>query len=354
MATAEQRIVRLLENRIAAGGMSGAALSVTQDGERVLDWLGGRSRFEGQGSNLTSDHRFYLTSITKALVFTAGATLFDEGKFDLNDPVRNYFPELEHGAHQRILIRHLFTHSSGLPEFLPADQRLRRSHAPLSDFLADGLRTELLFEPGTRVSYSNVGTHLMARIVELLHGGPLDKALKDRVFQPAGMRSANLGWDDSLQGVWVDAKVRDASDHDHNSRYWREIGAPWAGAHATSLDLVRLLESLLSDRLDGARLLFSPPTAALLASPSLGPGDSPSGHRFGLGWELQGPDRRGTFGALVPTGAFGHSGAAGTLMWADPNSRTTFVLLTNGRRHGPTNELTTIVGCSNLVAAWLC
>lgn len=354
LPTAEERVSRLLAERVSAGGMSGAALMVTRQGDEVFTWFGGETRFEGRGTLLTSQHRFYLTSITKALVFTAGATLLDEGVLDLNEPAYRYLPELNHDAHRRILVRHMFTHSTGLPEFLSNDSQLRQIQAPLSAFLEEALRTPLLFEPGAKFSYSNVGTHLMARIVEVLHGAPLAQALQDRVFVPAEMTSALLGWDDDLNSTWVDAKVLDASDHDHNSKYWREIGAPWTGAHATAADLSRLLVALLADRLDGARRLVSRSTASLISSPALAPLDSPSGQRFGLGWEIQGADRRSGLGALVPAGAFGHSGAAGTLMWADPASRTTFVLLTNGRRHGPGNEVKAITSCSNIVAGWCC
>ncbi len=351
----ETKIISLLEERIASGSMSAASISVSQNGRRMLEWCGGTTEFFGQGDPITQDHVFYLTSITKALVFTAAATLLQEGAIDLRDPVAWYVPKLDTEGKRSMQLIHLFTHTSGLPEFAPNDQDLRKNHAALPEFLEAAFAAPLLFEPGTQHQYSNLGTHILAHIAEAVLGKPMPQILEERVFGPLGMAVSHLGWREDFLSRSVKAKSLIPSDWDHNSDYWRGIAAPWAGAHSTAGDLKLLLNAFLDDGVAAfGEQVIAPSIIDLFGALDLAPAAGANGQQWALGWQVQTRARSSGFGSLVPPGVFGHTGAAGTIMWCDRKSRTAFVLLTNGRRSGAGNEDRALKSCSNMAAAWLC
>src|SRR5437870_13764619 len=111
---------------------------------------------------------FLLGSISKPINVTAIMTLFDRGKFGLDDRVKKFLPAFTGDGRDEVTIRHLLTHVSGLPDQLAGNNDLRRRHAPLTEFAEQTMRTRLAFAPGTRYQYSSMGILLAARIAELL------------------------------------------------------------------------------------------------------------------------------------------------------------------------------------------
>src|SRR4029453_4379837 len=105
---------------------------------------------------------------------TASAVLWlrDRRELALEDPVQKYLSAFRDAGRDAVTIRHLLTHTSGLPDMLPENTDLRRQHAPLSEFVARTCRTPLLFSPGTKVSYQSMGILLAAAIVEKVSGEP--------------------------------------------------------------------------------------------------------------------------------------------------------------------------------------
>ena len=131
-----------------------------------------------------------------AKTFTA-ATVFmlvEDGRLDLDAPVRRYLPEYPHAQTR---VRHLLTHSAGLPEAdydffndLIPPARIRTTTLLLAILREQGFRPA--FEPGTRFRYSNLGFDVAALLVERISGKPWERFLRERVFGPLGMRSAFL------------------------------------------------------------------------------------------------------------------------------------------------------------------
>ena len=90
-----------------------------------------------------------IASLTKPVVGAAICLLLERGALVLDDPVCRFLPEFRGEERAGVTLRHLLTHSSGLPDMLPEDRALRREHAPLDDFVARACRTPLLFRPGS-------------------------------------------------------------------------------------------------------------------------------------------------------------------------------------------------------------
>src|SRR4051812_17888924 len=109
---------------------------------------------------------FLLASISKPMTATAVQLLADRGALSPADPVRKHIPEFQGGDRDQITIRHLLTHTTGLPDMLPENDELRKRHAPLKDFVAGTCKAPLLFKPGTKVKYQSMGILLAGEIVE--------------------------------------------------------------------------------------------------------------------------------------------------------------------------------------------
>ena len=94
---------------------------------------------------------FLLGSISKPINVTAVMTLFDQGKFRLDDRVKKFLPAFTGDGRDEVTIRHLLTHVSGLPDQLANNNELRKRHAPLTEFAEQAMRTPLDFAPGSPV-----------------------------------------------------------------------------------------------------------------------------------------------------------------------------------------------------------
>ncbi len=289
------------------GGVESVALYVKQGGEVI-------SRGYGRAK---ADSVFLLASITKPMTVTAVMILRDRGKLSLADPVRRHIPEFQGGDRDSVEIRHLLSHTSGLPDMLPGNEALRKRHAPLGDFVAATCKTPLLFKPGTRMQYQSMGTLLAAEIVQRISGRPIRDFLRTELFSKLGMSSTSLGLGGRGINDLVHSQVPEVTDWDWNSPYWRDLGAPWGGAHANAADVARLLEFFLHPK---DSFIKASTAREMVTNQNQGLAGS-----WGIGWMV----KKGSFGKSCSPGTFGHSGSTGTIAWADPARDMICVLLTS-------------------------
>src|SRR5207302_791432 len=110
-----------------------------------------------------------------------------------------------------------------LPDELPNNAELRRQHAPLKKFIEGAIRTELLFKPGTRFSYSSSATILVAEIVQRLSGLSISEFVRREIVEPLGLKSTGLGSQgfsrDRIQRTTV-PDYQAGGDFGWNSKYW--------------------------------------------------------------------------------------------------------------------------------------
>lgn len=308
----------LIERHVASGAVLGAVLDV-RSGARVV------SRSYGSAKN--SDAIFLLASITKPMTAAGIMLLADRGELKLADLVRRFVPEFRSGARSRITVKHLLTHTSGLPDQLPENIELRRRNAPLGEFVERAIRTDLLFEPGKKYSYQSMGILLLAEICERITGTPFPDFLDRELFRPLGMNRTALG----LGRLGLEETQRSQVEHgpphggqgaseaahwDWNSSYWRELASPWGGAHGSAPDVSRFFLEFL---VPGEAEVLRPATASLMVRNHTFHLGTPRGLGFALGSGA---------GAGCSESTFWHGGATGTLAWADPVTGTRFVLLT--------------------------
>src|SRR5579862_7831654 len=142
---------------------------------------------------ITEDSMFLLGSISKPICVTALMTLFDQGKFGLDDPLKKFVPKFTGDGRDQVTMRHLMTHSSGLPDQLPENDALRKSHAQLPEFAEHAIRAQLSFAAGSRYQYASMGILLATQVAEQLSGGGISQLVDRTVFGPLGMRHSAAG-----------------------------------------------------------------------------------------------------------------------------------------------------------------
>lgn len=273
-----------------------------------------------------ADSRFLIASISKPMTVAGLMWLADRKKVVLTDPVSKYLPEFVGGERAQVQVRNLLSHTSGLPDMLPENTALRQRNAPLAEYVALGLKTPLLFSPGSKQSYSSTAILLASEIARRVDGRPIAKLLEDEIYNPLGMRNTAMG----LGRFRLEDVVRSQTEHapadlggatgtekwDWNSAYWRGLGAPWGGAHSTAEDIAKFLRAFLEP---SGKPLSREAVAAMTHNQNPA-GVGAYGYGFSVGPKLS---------AGLPAEAFGHGGSTGTLCWVNPVKRSIFVLLTS-------------------------
>jgi len=285
-----------------------------------------------------------VASVTKPVVAAAVMQLVERGQLALDQPATEALPEFGENGKGAVTIRHLLTHTSGLPDMLPENQALREQHAPLAEFVRRVCRLGLEFPPGTRIQYQSMGTATLGAIVERVDGRDLPRFLKEEFFVPLGMEASCLGLeprlaervahlDLSVPGTGSDVGAR-GSDWGWNSDYWRGFGAPWGGMFATPLDLCRFLQMFAAGGTSGdTRILSAAAVRAMIRRHTDDLAELPEAERrrqsWGLGWHLNRVPAGFPFGDLLSPTAYGHAGATGTQVWHDPTTALSAALFTN-------------------------
>lgn len=296
-------------------------------GAGTLDWA---------PSPVPDEHTMWdLASLSKVIgLTTAIMQLVEQGRVDLDAPLQRYIPTWTGPNKEKVTVRQLITHTSGLPAFKAYDEI---THDP--DSLAKLMfATPLETPPGTKMVYSDIGAYMLGRLVEQLTDQSLDLYLHDHVFEPLAMHETMYRppialWPriapTELDTVQRRRLVR-GMVHDERAYYLGGVSAH-AGLFSTGHDLARFAEMYLNGgTLDGVRLI-QPATIARFTAYA----DSAFSNRA-LGWQKQEyPGMRYTTSApwaghTMSSRSFGHTGFTGTSIGIDP-TRDLFVILLSNR-----------------------
>ena len=320
----------LLQAAVEANFIGAASLTVARNGILVCRKGFGRRSPDPDAPAVDGDSVFLLAPITKPVTVCALMLLVEQGLVSLGDKVSRYLPEYIGGERDEVLVSHLLSHTSGMPDMLPQNKELRQAHAPMSAFVEGALCTPLLYTPNTDMRYQSMGTLLAAEIVERITAMPLRDFQEQEIFGLLGMNSSALGMgrfasDDTVWYGLTKPETGDAARWGQNSSYWRNVGCPWGGMHSTGGDLAVLLQTMLNlGEYNGRRLLSRATVQAMTTNrnkPGLG--------EWGLGWAVGGSIVWNFFTELATPSVFGHVGSTGTVAWADPERQLSCVVLTN-------------------------
>jgi len=181
-------VTMLVNQAIAAKKLPGAVVLVNHDGRTVFEQAYGDRALEPKIEPMTEDTIFDMASLTKCLVTaTAVMQLYEQHKVGLDDPVVKYLPEFGANGKEKVTIRELLTHYSGLPE----DVSLKDEWGLAAPDKAEGIRramdAALETLPGTHFKYSDINYIVLGVLVEKLSGMPLGEYAREDIFDPLQM-----------------------------------------------------------------------------------------------------------------------------------------------------------------------
>lgn len=330
-----------IEAAIAEHKLPGAVFHLERNGA-VYEQAYGTLSYEPGAPKVATDTVFDAASLTKVIATAPSVLLLaEQGKIDLDARLVQYFPECANGGKQEITIRHLLTHTSGLPSGIPATPTWHGSAA--GHALACSL--PVTNKPGTFFRYSDVNYVLLGQLVEKLSGMPLNEFAQQHIYTPLGMRDTGYlplkrvaqekiapthksPSDPAQRALHADVaggQLLQGVVHDPTARRMDGVAGS-AGLFSTARDLARYARMLLNGgELDGVRVLSKQSVRLMTTA------QSPAGIEAlrGMGMDINSPYAVRPRGTVFPVGSFGHTGFTGCIVWIDPNSRTFYVFLSN-------------------------
>jgi CubicO group peptidase (beta-lactamase class C family) len=346
-----QPAMQFLDSAVAAGAAPGAVLAVIHNGDRFVysaGRLGQDDATRPQASTI-----YDLASLTKVVGLTTAAMIaVDEDKLDLDAPVQRYVPSFVGKGKERVTIRMLLAHVSGLPAWRP----LFREVGTRAEAFALADSTPLDSVPGASEVYSDLGAIVLTQALETVFHERLDSLLDRRLFQPLGMTSTRYlppaSWRERIAPTELDpwrGRVLRGEVHDENAALMDGVSGH-AGLFGSAEDLLTFGEWMLEQaggrtggRADGRTGGQTKPADRPFDRPTVRPSvlreftrrhNMVPGSSRALGWDS--PWGGSSAGTLLSPTSFGHTGFTGTSLWIDPDHHLAIVLLSN--RVNPTRD----------------
>jgi CubicO group peptidase (beta-lactamase class C family) len=319
------KIDAAINQAIAEKRLPGAVVWIEHGSDHYWKAYGNRSLVPDK-EPMTRDTIFDVASLTKVLATTpAIMILWERGQVQLDEPVRTYIPEFMGGGKERITVRELLTHTSGLPEGISTRHKWQGAEIAIRMICAVKLKDP----PGEEFRYSDLNFILLGEIVARVSRMPLNEFCAREIFQPLKMNDTGYLPDpakipriaptEMTDGIMLRGVV-----HDPTARFMGGVAGN-GGIFTTAPDLARYARMMLNGgELDGARIL-KPDTVKMMTTVQTPPGMK---DRRGFGWDIDSGYSR-VRGEHFPVGSYGHTGFTGVALWIDPFSRTFFIFLSN-------------------------
>jgi CubicO group peptidase (beta-lactamase class C family) len=346
--------------------VAGVVTLVAHNGEIVEFDAQGAADIE-KGHPMRKDTVFQVMSMTKNFTGVGIMILAEEGKLTLRDPVERFLPEFKNlkvaattgpdSAHmgtptRPITIVDLMTHTSGMFDSAPYEINgySQKMNIPLADLMKTFAKQPLLFQPGTKWSYSSPGIDVLGRIIEVVSGQKYEAFIDRYILKPLEMKNSFFfptpEQAERIAMVYEnhDGKLTpspgtilggDPAKH----RQGAVFSAPSWGLHSTAEDLFHFYQMMLNGgTYQGHRVISKFSVALMTESHTVGihPAGWLVGGAYGLTWEVVDEP----FGELIghTKGTYGHGGAFGTQGWIDPSNKLIKIMLIQ-RSNGGTDSL---------------
>jgi CubicO group peptidase (beta-lactamase class C family) len=351
------RIKPLMQKHIDDGTTGGILTMIARRGEIVqLEMVGKRDI--ANDKPITLDTIFRIYSMSKAITSCAVMTLYEEGRFNLDDPVSKYISEFENllvfkdsteaglvldSLETEMTIRHLLTHTSGLSygwSKRPVDKmygkaKIMEKGSTLKKMVGKLGKIPLLHQPGTKWEYS-VSIDVLGYFVEVISGMPFEKYLQKRIFEPLKMVDTGFSVPEDKRDRFSELYAYDREEEKLELAEKIPLGedkykffpSGGGGLVSTASDYMRFCQMMLNGgELDGVRILDRK-TVDLIISNNL-PDDvfvDDGDIGFGLGYAVT-LDMVDS-GEMASEGTYYWGGAASTIFWIDPEEELIGLLMT--------------------------
>lgn len=328
-----KKLEEAVKQGIESGAFPGLALVVAKGTNILYHYHSGFAQLLPEPREITPDTLFDLASLTKPVATTTAIMLLVQaGKLSLSDKARDYLAGFDGNGKEKITLRHLLNHSSGLPAWKPYYKEIAPSSEGKSFITNKVLQEELIYLPGQKAIYSDPGFILLGMIIEKIAQQGLDTFCRQNIFQPLGLsRMFFINLHQKLPALAQVAateacpwrgRVIAGEVHDENAYVMGGV-AGHAGLFSTAQDLCLFAQAMLSCY-QGRDNLINPEIARIFFQRQT---DIP-GSTWALGWDT--PSLQGSSaGRYFTPRSIGHLGFTGTSLWIDLEQEIIVVLLTN-------------------------
>lgn len=316
----------VVEEEIQAGHFPGAVVLVGQ-GKKILYWKAFSLEVaEPFQEPMRKDTLFDMASLTKPIATAACILiLVDRGKLDPNDYVGDYLPAFACNGKEEVRIRHLLTHTSGLPAYTDANDLKSRYGSPCPDKVIEKICSlNAQSKPGRKFRYSCLGYITLAEVVRVVTGQNIDDFSHANLFMPLGMRHTRFNppasWRNEIAATQiVDGELLRGTVHDPLARLMAGTSGN-AGLFSTASDLSVYCRMLLNGGTWKGRRILSPAAVEMLTTTQ--------SHGRAYGFDVS-SSYSWVKGSHASPSAFCHTGYTGTSLVCDPATDTYLMILTN-------------------------
>jgi beta-N-acetylhexosaminidase len=331
-------VYRLLDRSVKDRAFPGGVLAVGHKNDLWIHAFG-RQTYEAGSPKTKPDTIYDVASLTKPVVTTTLVAMeVEAGRLDLDAGIGVYLPEWNSGPQpdwrHQVTLRHLLTHTSGLPGHVTYYQKLKSKR----EIIDCAISEKLVYEPGAKVDYSDPGFMLLGEIIERITGHEIDSLARERIFKPMGMSTSIYNPSRALQqrvaptGKDSPIRKRSLQGEAHDDNTWVMGGiASHAGLFSTAGDLAVFCQMMLNGGIYAHRRLLRRATVTEFTTPQ-----PLSRNTRALGWVV--PTEPSASGRYFSARSFGHAGFTGTSIWCDPEKNLFVALLTNRVHPVRTNE----------------
>lgn len=327
-----KKVDKVIESAIADSAFPGAVLLVQQDGKILHEKAYGHYMYDTSSGHIALNTMYDLASLTKVIATTTATMIcYDRGLFKLDDKVAKYLPKFGVNGKEKVTIRNLLVHDSGLrpdiPSYRAFDSVKNKEQGVMNVIFND----TLVYPTGSKMVYSDLNFILMGKIIEKVTGMPLDKFCEKNIFKPLGMKNTMFNPPDSLvyriaptenDTYWRHRQIR-GTVHDETSQLLGGV-AGHAGLFSTAGDIAKLLQMLLQKGVYHGKRYIKASTVEMFVKKQ-----SDLSSRA-LGWDTKSlPPAYSSAGHLFSNISYGHTGFTGTSVWTDPTRNLFVVFLTN-------------------------
>jgi CubicO group peptidase (beta-lactamase class C family) len=275
---------------------------------------------------MSKNTMFDLASLTKPVATaTSILILVDRGKIKLDDYAGKFLPAFACNGKEEVRIRHLLTHTSGLPAYTNADSLKNAFGTPCPEKVIDKIcNLKAMSKPGEEFRYSCLGYITLAKVVEIVSGDNIDDFARENIFAPLGMKHTTYNppaskEKDIAATQIVEEQLLRGTVHDPLARLMGGISGN-AGLFSTANDLSTYCRMLLNSGKWKRTKVLSPESVSLLTTVQL--------HNRAYGFDVN-SSYSWVKGSYAPKNAFCHTGYTGTSIVCDPNSKIYVIILTN-------------------------
>lgn len=328
MKQVQSGLEEILYRGLNDGAYPGATYAVVKGNHIYLGALGNKENLPNPVPN-SLDTIYDMASLTKVVCTTTCAMmLVERGYFRIYDPVYQLLPDF---PHQGISVWHLMTHTSGLPEGITGD----RGHMNEKDVLDKINQTELIFNPGEHISYSDINYILLGKIIEKFAEKPLNVFAKENLFDPLEMVDSGYLPTDKERVAATEYRddsilkgIQKGFVHDETAYAMGGV-AGHAGLFSTATDMTHFIQMILNKGVYNGKRILSENTVNALFKVQVKEFKGVEQYPLArcLGWQTRDP--YSSAGELVSEETIIHTGFTGTNVFIDRINNIGFVLLSN-------------------------